>query len=109
MLIRAALIAIAIAMAANGSLPLAHAVAPTASTDRVITTGPPFLQSPCDYRNKRTGECVEGVDDNSVGATAECGDGLYSHSVTRSGIFQGPVGVRRLSCRSPGWRAGLVG
>ncbi|UEB27471.1 DUF3761 domain-containing protein [Mycobacterium intracellulare] len=60
---------------------------------RFVTAWFPLPQSPCDYRSKRTGECVEGVDDNPVGATAECGDGLYSHSVTRSGTCSHHDGV----------------
>nr|WP_255457212.1 DUF3761 domain-containing protein [Mycobacterium sp. Marseille-P9652] len=55
----------------------------------------PFPESPCDYRSKRTGECVEGVDDNPVGASAECRDGLYSHSVTRNGTCSHHGGVEK--------------
>jgi hypothetical protein len=56
------------------------------TTGGVVTARLPFFDSPrCDYTSKRTGDCVEGVDDNPVGAAAICGDGLYSHSETRSG------------------------
>nr|WP_232003756.1 DUF3761 domain-containing protein [Mycobacterium sp. 1465703.0] len=80
-------------MAAIGLPSSANAVAFPGAPDRVLTARLPFPQSPCDYRSKRTGECVEGVDDNPVGATAECGDGLYSHSVTRSGTCSHHDGV----------------
>jgi hypothetical protein len=93
---RNTLIAVAIATAAAmGSVSVADAVpALTGPTDRVVTARLPLLKSPpCDYRSKRTGECVEGVDGNPVGATAECGDGLYSHSVTRSGTCSHHEGV----------------
>jgi Protein of unknown function (DUF732)/Protein of unknown function (DUF3761) len=96
MFFRAALTAAAIATAAAmGSASVADAV-PTliGPTDRVVTARLPLLTSPsCDYRSKRTGECVEGVDGNPVDATAECGDGLYSHSVTRSGTCSHHEGV----------------
>lgn len=95
MFFRATLIAAAIATAALGSTSLADAVPALAGpTDGVATARLPLLESPpCDYRSKRTGECVEGVDANPVGATAECGDGLYSHSVTRSGTCSHHEGV----------------
>jgi Protein of unknown function (DUF732)/Protein of unknown function (DUF3761) len=95
MLFRAALVGAAIVMAAIGSPSSANAVpALTVSADDVVMGQLTFPESPpCDYRSKRTGECVEGVDDNPVGATAECGDGLYSHSVTRSGTCSHHDGV----------------
>jgi hypothetical protein len=87
--LRAALVGAAIVMAAIGSSLPSRADAVSAQTllgDRVAGSRPTLVQSPaCDYTSRRTGQCVEGVDDNPVGASAECGDGLYSHSVTRSG------------------------
>lgn len=34
------------------------------------------------YWSKAHGNCVETPDDNPAGATAQCADGLYSHSET---------------------------
>lgn len=87
------LLCLAIVVGSFASTPSAYAGAYPGSLDRVLTARMPFPQSPCDYRSKRTGECVEGVDDNPVGASAECGDGLYSHSVTRSGTCSHHGGV----------------
>jgi hypothetical protein len=104
MLFRAALVGAAIVMAAIGSPSSINAVpALTRPADGVVTAPLTFPESPpCDYRSKRTGECVEGVDDNPVGATAECGDGLYSHSVTRSGTCSHHDGVAEwCPCGSP--------
>jgi hypothetical protein len=95
MLFRAALVGAAIVMAAIGSPSSANAVpALTGPADDVVTAQLTFPESPpCDYRSKRTGDCVEGVDDNPVGATAMCGDGLHSHSETRSGTCSHHDGV----------------
>jgi Protein of unknown function (DUF3761)/Protein of unknown function (DUF732) len=104
MFLRATLTSAAIITAAIGSPSPANAVpALTGPTNGVVTARLPFAESPpCDYRSKRTGECVEGVDDNPVGATAECGDGLYSHSVTRSGTCSHHDGVAEwCPCGSP--------
>lgn len=102
MLVRAALIGVAIAMAAIDPVSSANPVTFSGTPDRVVTARLPFPQSPGDYRSKRTGECVEGVDDNPAGATAECGDGLYSHSVTRSGTCSRHEGVAEwCPCGSP--------
>lgn len=104
MLLRAALIGAAIAMAATVSASPANTVpAPTGPVDHAATAQLPLIESPpCDYTSTRTGECVEGVDGNPVGATAQCADGLYSHSVTRSGTCSHHQGVGEwCPCGSP--------
>lgn len=102
MLVRAAVVGTTIAMAAIDSVSSVSAVSFPAPPDRLVSVRVPLPLSPCDYRSKRTGECVEGVDDNPVGATAECGDGLYSHSVTRSGTCSHHAGVAEwCPCGSP--------
>jgi hypothetical protein len=91
-------------MAAIGlALPANAAPSVTGPYDGAATARLPFFESPpCDYTSKRTGQCVEGVDGNPVGASAECGDGLYSHSVTTSGTCSHHNGVAQwCPCGSP--------
>jgi len=64
------IIAVIIAAAGSGIIALA---APTASADEC---------QPGYYWSKIHGNCVERPDNNPVGATAQCADGLYSHSET---------------------------
>lgn len=57
---------------------------------------------PCQYVNRPTRDCVEGVDAYPVGAVAICADGRYSHAVTPSGTCSGHGGVARWLTTSAG-------
>jgi hypothetical protein len=65
-------IAIAVTIAAASGV-VALIALPTASADEC---------SPGYYWSKTHGNCVERPDNNPAGATAQCADGLYSHSET---------------------------
>ena len=68
------IIIIAVVIAAGSGI-IAVAASPTSSADEC---GPGY------YWSKTHGNCVERPDTNPAGATAQCADGLYSHSETRN-------------------------
>ena len=65
-------IMITVIIAVGGAI-IAVAEPPTAAADKCPSGY---------YYSKTHGNCVERPDNNPVGATAQCADGLYSHSET---------------------------
>ena len=76
----------------------AFGVAPSAAQEttiaslELVTVTVPFPECPPGQDLESPG-CVEKPDPNSTGASAQCRDGTYSHSMTRSGTCSGHHGV----------------
>jgi hypothetical protein len=76
----------------------AFGVAPSAAQETTFaslepaTVAVPFPECPAGQHPESSG-CVEKPDPNSSGASAQCRDGTYSHSTTRSGTCSGHHGV----------------